>query len=57
MSLEEAILLAKEPLHQFVEEHNGQLPNINSPIIKEQRLAQAYQIIKNKVIRHKQGLE
>jgi hypothetical protein len=33
------------------------LPNINSPIIKEQRLAQAYQIIKNKVIRHKQGLE
>lgn len=57
MSLEEAILLAKEPLHKFVEEHNGQLPNINSPIIKEQRLAQAYQIIKNKVIRHKQGLE
>lgn len=57
MSLEEAILLAKEPLHKFVEEHNGQLPNINSPILKEQRLAQAYQIIKNKVIRHKQGLE
>lgn len=57
MSLEEAILLAKEPLHNFVEEHNGQLPNINSPIIKEQRLAQAYQIIKNTVIRHKQGLE
>lgn len=57
MSLEEAILLSKEPLHTFVAEHNGQLPDINSPVLKEQRLAQAYQIIKNKVIRHKQGLE
>lgn len=57
MSLEEAILLCKKPLHEFIEEHNGQYPDINSAIIKERRLAQAYQIIKNKVIRHKQGLE
>lgn len=57
MSLEEAILLSKQPLHEFIEAHNGQLPDINSTVIKERRLAQAYQIIKNKVIRHKQGLE
>lgn len=57
MSLEEAILLCKEPLHEFVATHNGQYPDINSQVIKERRLAQAYQIIKNKVIRHKQGLE
>lgn len=57
MTIEEAIVLCKEPLHQFVTEHSGQLPDINSLVIKEQRLAQAYQIIKNKVIRHKQGLE
>lgn len=57
MSLEEAILLCKKPLHEFIETHNGQYPDINSAVIKERRLAQAYQIIKNKVIRHKQGLE
>ena len=57
MSLEEAILLAKDPLHEFIKEHNGALPNINSVSVKEQRLAQAYQIVKNHIIRIKQGLE
>ena len=57
MGIEEAILLCKGPLKVYVEAHGGQLPDINHPDVKIQRLAQAYLIIKNKAIRRKQGLE
>lgn len=57
MGIEEAILLCKGPLKVYVESHDGQLPDINHPDVKIQRLAQAYLIIKNKAIRRKQGLE
>ena len=57
MGIEEAILLCKGPLKVYVEANDGQLPDINHPDVKIQRLAQAYLIIKNKAIRRKQGLE
>ena len=57
MGIEEAILLCKGPLKTYAEAHGGQLPDINHPDVKIQRLAQAYLIIKNKAIRKKQGLE
>lgn len=57
MPIEEAILLCKGPLKEYMEENGGQLPDINSPDMKVQRLAQAYLIIKNKAIRRKQGLD
>ncbi|MDY2943926.1 MAG: DEAD/DEAH box helicase family protein [Paludibacteraceae bacterium] len=56
MSLEEAVLLCKEPYHTFKQEHPNLEPSLSSPILKEQRLAQAYQIVKNEIIRRKQGL-
>ena len=57
MGIEEAILLCKGPLKVYVEANGGQLPDINHPDVKIQRLAQAYLIIKNKAIRRKQGLD
>ena len=57
MGIEEAILLCKGPLKVYVEANGGQLPDINHPDMKIQRLAQAYLIIKNKAIRRKQGLD
>jgi len=44
-------------LKVYVEANGGQLPDINHPDVKIQRLAQAYLIIKNKAIRRKQGLD
>ncbi|MBQ8361944.1 MAG: DEAD/DEAH box helicase family protein [Bacteroidaceae bacterium] len=57
MPIEEAILLCKGPLKEYMKESGGQLPDINNPDMKVQRLAQAYLIIKNKAIRRKQGLD
>lgn len=57
MGIEEAILLCKGPLKVYMVANNGQLPDINHPDVKIQRLAQAYLIIKNKAIRKKQGLD
>lgn len=57
MSLEEAIFLFKGPLKQYIVANNGQLPDINHPNLKVQRLAQAYLKIKNQKIRKEMGLE
>lgn len=57
MSIEEAILLFKGPLKQYIVANNGQLPDINHPNLKVQRLAQAYLKIKNQKIRKETGLE
>lgn len=57
MSIEEAILLFKGPLKQYIASNNGQLPDINHPNLKIQRLAQAYLKIKNQKIRREMGLD
>lgn len=57
MSIEEAVLLFKRPLKQYIASHNGQLPDINHPHLKIQRLAQAYLKIKNQKIRREMGLD
>lgn len=57
MSIEEAVLLCKAPLHEYVAAHEGALPKTDDPDLKVQRLAQAYNIVRNKALRRKQGLE
>ncbi len=56
MSIEEAIELFKGPLKQYVDGHDGKLPDINDPNIKIQRLAQAFLKIKNQKLRQMSGL-
>lgn len=57
MSIEEAILLFKGPLKQYWASNNQELPDINHPNLKIQRLAQAYLKIKNQKIRKEMGLD
>lgn len=57
MSIEEAILLFKGPLKQYIASNNGQLPDINHPNLKIRRLAQAYLKIRNQKIRREMGLD
>ena len=57
MTVEEAIVLFKGPLKQWVAEHDGQMPSLDSPNLQEKELAQAFTIIKNLKIRKMMGLE
>lgn len=57
MDIEEAILLCKGPLKIYVAAHNGDLPKLDDPDMKIQRLALAHKIIMNKAILRKQGLD
>lgn len=57
MPLEQAIMLFKGPLKEFIKNNNGKLPELESPNLKEKELAVAYNIIKNQKIRHMMGLE
>lgn len=57
MPVEYAIRLFKGPLKQWVAEHNGVLPSLDSPNLQEKELAQAYTVIKNLKIRRMMGLE
>ena len=57
MSIEQAIMLFKGPLKEYVASHDGQLPNIDSPDPKVKELAIAYLKIKNLKIRKMMGLE
>lgn len=57
MSVDEAITLFKGPLQQWVAEHGGQMPSLDSPNQQERELAQAYAIIKNEKIRYMMGLK
>lgn len=56
MSVEEAILLFKGPLKEYVQKNNGKMPSANDPSIHVQKLAQAYTIIANEKRRHLAGL-
>ena len=56
MPVDEAIVLFKGPLKQWIKEHDGQLPSLESTNMKEKELAQAYIVIKNLKIRKMMGL-
>lgn len=56
MPVEEAIVLFKGPLKEWIKEHDGQLPSLESTNMKEKELAQAYIVIKNLKIRKMMGL-
>lgn len=57
MSVEEAIVLFKGPLREWMAKHNGAVPSIESPNVQERELAQAVQILKNQKLRHMMGLD
>lgn len=57
MPLEQAIVLFKGPLKEYIAAHDGQLPDIDNPNPKVKELAVAYLKIKNLKIRHDMGLD
>jgi len=57
MTLEQAIMLFKGPLKEWVAEHDGKVPSADAPDPKVRELAIAYQKIKNEKIRHMMGLD
>lgn len=56
MSVEEAIILFKGPLKEYVEKNSGKMPSANDPSPQVQKLAQAYTIIANEKRRYMAGL-
>ena len=56
MTLEQAIILFKGPLKEYVAEHDGKVPSLDHPDPKVRELAIAFQKIKNEKIRHMMGL-
>jgi len=57
MGLEQAIMLFKGPVQDYVRSHNGQLPTMDDTDPKVRELASAYLMIKNLKIRRDMGLE
>ena len=57
MTLEQAIMLFKGPLKEYVASHDGKVPSVDDPDPKLRELAVAYQKIKNEKIRHMMGLD
>ena len=57
MTLEQAIMLFKGPLKEYVAAHAGKIPSVDDPDPKVRELAIAYQKIKNEKIRHMMGLD
>ena len=57
MTLEQAIILFKGPLKDYVAEHNGKLPSMDDPDPKVRELAVAYAKIWNQKRRQLSGLE
>ena len=56
MTLEQAIILFKGPLKEYVAAHDGKIPSLDHPDPKVRELAIAFQKIKNEKIRHMMGL-
>ena len=56
MTVEEAIILFKGPLKEYIENHDGKMPSVNDPSPQVQRLAQAFTIIANEKRRYMAGL-
>lgn len=57
LTLEQAIIIFKGPLKQWVAEHEGRVPDINHPDPKVREMAAALQMIKNLKARKLAGLE
>ena len=57
MSVEQAIMLFKGPMKEWIAEHNGQIPSADSLNLKERELGQAFLMIKNLKIRKMMGLD
>ena len=57
MTLEQAIILFKGPLKDYVATHDGKLPSMDAPDPKVRELAVAYAKILNQKRRHMSGLE
>jgi len=57
MTLEQAIILFKGPLKDYVATHDGKLPSMDDPDPKVRELAVAYAKILNQKRRHMSGLE
>ncbi len=56
MTVEEAIILFKGPLKEYIEKHDGKMPTITDQSPQVQRLAQAFTIIANEKRRYMSGL-
>ena len=57
LTLEQAIILFKGPLKQYIAEHDGQLPKPDDPDPKVRELAVAFQVVRNWKARVLAGLE
>ena len=57
LTLEQAIMIFRGPLKQYVAEHDGRVPDINHPDPKVREMAAALQMIKNLKARKLAGLE
>jgi hypothetical protein len=57
MSVEQAIMLFKGPMKEWINEHDGQIPSADSLNLKERELGQAFLMIKNLKIRKMMGLD
>ena len=56
MTMEQAIILFKGPLQDYVKEHDGRVPSVNDPDPKVRELAVALEKIKNQKRRYLSGL-
>ena len=57
LTLEQAIILFKGPLKQYIAEHDGRLPKPDDPDPKVRELAVAFQVVRNRKARVLAGLE
>ena len=57
LSLEQAVILFKGPLKQYIAEHDGRLPKPDDPDPKVRELAVAFQVVRNWKARVLAGLE
>ncbi len=57
MTLEQAIIIFKGPLKEYVKEHDGKVPDIRHPDPKVREMAAALQMIKNLKARKLAGLD
>lgn len=57
LTLEQAMMIFKGPLKEYVKEHDGRVPDINNPDPKVREMAAALQMLKNLKARRMAGLE
>ena len=57
LTLDQAKMIFKGPLKEYVREHNGNLPDINNPDPKVREMAAALQMLRNLKARQMSGLE